>query len=94
MYSVTSEAGGLVNKISMFDKDMMLLVVFGLRGLKHEDEAQKALQCASQLKESLDDVNIINVSIAVTSGSLRLQHFSISILRILYNLPRVRDYFM
>ncbi|CAG9563860.1 unnamed protein product [Danaus chrysippus] len=66
--SVTSEAGGLVNKISMFDKDMMLLVVFGLRGLKHEDEAQKALQCASQLKESLDDVNIINVSIAVTSG--------------------------
>ncbi|OWR40760.1 RNA recognition motif protein [Danaus plexippus plexippus] len=68
VYSVTSEAGGLVNKISMFDKDMMLLVVFGLRGLKHEDEAQKALQCASQLKESLDDVNIINVSIAVTSG--------------------------
>ncbi|XP_037295199.1 adenylate cyclase type 10 isoform X2 [Manduca sexta] len=67
--SVTSESGGLVNKVSMFDKDMMFLVVFGLRGLKHEDEAQKALQCAFQLKENLNDRNITTVSIGVTSGT-------------------------
>lgn len=67
--SVTSESGGQVNKVSMFDKDMMFLVVFGLRGLKHEDEAQKALQCAYQLKTTLhNDINIITVSIGITSG--------------------------
>lgn len=57
-----------MNKVSMFDKDMMFLVVFGLRGLKHEDEAQNALLCAYQLKETLKDPNIISVSIGVTSG--------------------------
>ncbi|XP_053615027.1 adenylate cyclase type 10-like [Plodia interpunctella] len=69
--SLASEAGGLVNKVSMFDKDMMFLVVFGLRGLKHEQEAQKALLCAYQLKAKLDtaDSNIISVSIGVTSGT-------------------------
>ncbi|KOB67093.1 Uncharacterized protein OBRU01_20299 [Operophtera brumata] len=51
----------------MFDKDMMFLVVFGLRGLKHELEAQKALQCALQLKTSLHNDNIYRVSIGVTS---------------------------
>ncbi|KPJ03277.1 Adenylate cyclase type 10 [Papilio xuthus] len=66
---VTAEAGGLVNKVSMFDKDMMFLVVFGLRGLKHEDEARKALECALTLKENLKNSNIISVSIGVTSGS-------------------------
>ncbi|XP_073953572.1 adenylate cyclase type 10-like [Choristoneura fumiferana] len=67
--SVSSSSGGLVNKVSMFDKDMMFLVVFGLRGLKHEDEAQKALLCALTLKESLNDPNIISVSIGLTSGT-------------------------
>lgn len=66
--SISSQAGGLVNKVSMFDKDMIFLVVFGLRGLKHEEEAQKALLCAHCLKETLDDRNIISVSIGVTSG--------------------------
>ncbi|XP_045502162.1 adenylate cyclase type 10-like [Colias croceus] len=66
---VTAKTGGLVNKVSMFDKDMMFLMVFGLRGLKHEDEAQNALLCANKLKEHLNDVNITTVSIGVTSGS-------------------------
>ncbi|XP_047503543.1 adenylate cyclase type 10-like isoform X2 [Pieris napi] len=66
---VTSKTGGLVNKVSMFDKDMMFLMVFGLRGLKHEDEAQNALLCANKLKEHLNDVNITTVSVGVTSGS-------------------------
>ncbi|CAH4029144.1 unnamed protein product [Pieris brassicae] len=65
----TSKTGGLVNKVSMFDKDMMFLMVFGLRGLKHEDEAQNALLCANKLKEQLNDVNITTVSVGVTSGS-------------------------
>lgn len=54
----------------MFDKDMMFLMVFGLRGLKHEDEAQNALLCANQLKEHLNDVNFTTVSVGVTSGQI------------------------
>lgn len=69
---MSSSSGGLVNKVSMFDKDMMFLVVFGLRGLKHEDEAQKALLCALTLKESLNNPNIISVSIGITSGNLTI----------------------
>ncbi|XP_022816749.1 adenylate cyclase type 10-like [Spodoptera litura] len=67
--SLTSESGGLVNKVSMFDKDMMILIVFGLRGLSHEDEAQHALLCAYQIKNQIVDPNIINVSIGITSGT-------------------------
>uniref|UniRef100_A0A2A4J100 Guanylate cyclase domain-containing protein n=1 Tax=Heliothis virescens TaxID=7102 RepID=A0A2A4J100_HELVI len=66
---VTSELGGLVNKVSMFDKDMMVLIVFGLRGLSHEDEAQHALLCAHEIKEKMVDHKIITVSIGVTSGT-------------------------
>lgn len=68
--SVTSEADGLVNKVSMFDKDMMILIVFGLRGLSHEDEAQHALLCAFTLKDKIVDENISNVSIGITSGKI------------------------
>lgn len=68
VFSITSAAGGLVNKVSMFDKDMMFLVVFGLRGLKHQDETQKAIQCSLQLQKNLDEKNIKCVSIGVTSG--------------------------
>lgn len=67
---MTLEADGLVNKVSMFDKDMMILIVFGLRGLSHEDEAQHALLCAFMLKDRIVDENIISVSIGVTSGKL------------------------
>ncbi|XP_075981642.1 adenylate cyclase type 10-like [Anticarsia gemmatalis] len=67
--SVASESNGLVNKVSMFDKDMMFLVVFGLRGLKHENEAQNAVLCAFELLEKLNDENILSVSIGVTSGT-------------------------
>nr|XP_049701323.1 adenylate cyclase type 10 [Helicoverpa armigera] len=66
---VTSELGGLVNKVSMFDKDMMVLIVFGLRGLSHEDEAQHALLCAYEIKEKMVDEKIISTSIGVTSGT-------------------------
>ncbi|CAB3231781.1 unnamed protein product [Arctia plantaginis] len=66
--SVTSKADGYVNKVSMFDKDMMFLIVFGLRGLKHEMEAQNAILCAFELSENLVDENILSVSIGVTSG--------------------------
>ncbi|CAH0695976.1 unnamed protein product [Spodoptera exigua] len=67
--SLTSESGGLVNKVSMFDKDMMILIVFGLRGLSHEDEAQHALLCAHHIKDQIVDPNVLNVSIGVTSGT-------------------------
>ncbi|XP_026743294.1 adenylate cyclase type 10-like [Trichoplusia ni] len=66
---MTSKSGGLVNKVSMFDKDMMFLIVFGLRGLKHEDEAQHALLCAFELKENLANENIISISVGITSGT-------------------------
>ncbi|XP_061721074.1 uncharacterized protein LOC133527896 [Cydia pomonella] len=69
VYSTSSAAGGLLNKVSLFDKDLMFLLVFGLRGMSHGDEAQKSLLCAQALKERLIDPNIISVSIGISSGT-------------------------
>ncbi|CAG9833176.1 unnamed protein product [Diabrotica balteata] len=60
---------GCVNKISNFDKDLMLLVIFGLRGFKHELESQLALKCAIECHNkliTLDD--IMGVAAGVTTG--------------------------
>lgn len=62
---------GCVNKIILFDKDVMILVVFGLRGFKHESEAQAALKCAYSIKKSLAALDgVLEVSIGVTTGQV------------------------
>ncbi|KAL3270905.1 hypothetical protein HHI36_021414 [Cryptolaemus montrouzieri] len=60
---------GCVNKVSLFDKDIMFVVIFGLRGFKHDLECQYALKCASTTFEFLNSQKgIKTVSIAVTTG--------------------------
>ncbi|KAG7309278.1 hypothetical protein JYU34_005218 [Plutella xylostella] len=62
---------GCVNKIILFDKDVMILVVFGLRGFKHESEAQVAIKCAYSIKKSVSALDgVIEVSIGVTTGQV------------------------
>ncbi|KAL0275780.1 UNVERIFIED_CONTAM: hypothetical protein PYX00_003531 [Menopon gallinae] len=61
---------GSVNKVSLFDKDVMVLVIYGLRGFNHEGEVAVCLKCAYDIKEaccSLDGV--YSVSIGVTTGT-------------------------
>ena len=41
---IVSKMRGVVNKVSLFDKDCMILVLFGLRGIEHEVESQNALK--------------------------------------------------
>lgn len=74
-YQIISEivykSMGCVNKIILFDKDVMILVVFGLRGFKHESEAQAALKCAYSIKKSVSALNgVLEVSIGVTTGQV------------------------
>lgn len=58
-----------MNKVSLFDKDMMFLVVFGLRGLKHQLESRRSLRCAAELLETFQTwTDVLSVSIGVTSG--------------------------
>ncbi|XP_057665067.1 uncharacterized protein LOC130899276 [Diorhabda carinulata] len=60
---------GCVNKISNFDKDLMLLAIFGLRGFKHELESQLALKCAIECYNSLTSLpNVRGVAAGVTTG--------------------------
>lgn len=62
---------GCINKIILFDKDVMILVIFGLRGFKHESEAQAALKSAYGIKKSLSLLDgVIQVSVGVTSGQV------------------------
>ncbi|XP_033176159.1 adenylate cyclase type 10 [Bombus impatiens] len=60
---------GCVNKTSLFDKDLMFLCVFGLRGDKHELESQIGLRCASKLRSNLIAIeNVKSVTVGVTTG--------------------------
>jgi len=61
---------GVLNKVILFDKDMMFLIIFGLRGMQHENEAAIGLRCAHELLQTFKSWNdeIIKVSIGVTSG--------------------------
>ncbi|KAL7051201.1 hypothetical protein ACKWTF_004378 [Chironomus riparius] len=60
---------GVLNKILLFDKDMMFLIIFGLRGMQHENESAIGLKCAHELHQTFKTwEEIISVSIGVTSG--------------------------
>ncbi|KAK9310730.1 hypothetical protein QLX08_000044 [Tetragonisca angustula] len=66
---IVSGMRGCVNKTSLFDKDLMFLCVFGLRGDKHELESQVGLRCASKLRSKLTAIeNIKSVTVGVTTG--------------------------
>lgn len=61
---------GCVNKVSIFDKDLMFVVIFGLRGFKHELESQIGLRCAAECYRSISAIeNVKSTSIAVTTGT-------------------------
>lgn len=60
---------GCVNKTSFFDKDLMFLCIFGLRGDKHELESQIGLKCGFRLRIALKELtNITDVTVGVTTG--------------------------
>ncbi|KAG5306968.1 ADCYA cyclase, partial [Acromyrmex insinuator] len=66
---VVSEMHGCVNKTSLFDKDLIFLCIFGLRGEKHVLESQIGLRCASRVRQKLLAIkNVESVTIAVTTG--------------------------
>lgn len=60
---------GCVNKVSLFDKDLMLVIIFGLRGFKHELECQMALRCSYQVHDAIMKIpKVISASLGVTTG--------------------------
>lgn len=62
---------GCVNKVSLFDKDLMFVVIFGFRGFKHDLESQVGLRCATECYQSITKVkHVKSTSIAVTTGKL------------------------
>lgn len=71
-YSVVDEMQGCVNKVSLFDKDLMFVLLFGLRGYKSELESQIGLRCASECHQAISKLNHVeSTSVAVTTGILQ-----------------------
>lgn len=61
--------GGLVNKLSLFDKDLMIVIIFGLRGFIREFESQIALRAGAEIRHQISKLpNQKSVSVAVTTG--------------------------
>ncbi|XP_026826225.1 adenylate cyclase type 10-like [Ooceraea biroi] len=66
---IVGQMQGCVNKMSLFDKDLLFLCIFGLRGYKHELESQIGLRCATKVRQDLLAMkNIKSVTVAVTTG--------------------------
>lgn len=60
---------GLVNKMVMYDKDVMILAIFGMKGYKQKQETKRCLNCASKVRLALKDHHLIkDLSIGVTVG--------------------------
>ena len=56
-------------QVFSFDKGCTFIVIFGLPGQKHEDDAIRALKCAHSIYESLHAMQeISHESIGVTTG--------------------------
>lgn len=69
IFSVVDEMQGCVNKVSLFDKDLMFVVIFGLRGFKHELDSQIGLRCATECYAAINSIQgVKTISIAVTTG--------------------------
>ena len=61
--------GGVLTKTMAFDKGSSFLCVFGLPGVKHENESCHALECAQKLFNLLRKIESVKtVSIGVTTG--------------------------
>ena len=59
-----------MNKVSLFDKDLMFIVIFGLRGFKYELECQMALNCARECHNAISKLDgVLSTSIGVTTGN-------------------------
>lgn len=68
-FRIVSLMEGCVNKTSLFDKDLMFLCIFGLRGDKHYLESRRGLHCATKiLKELAKMSSTISATAAVTTG--------------------------
>lgn len=53
----------------LFDKDIMYLVTFGLRGSQHEAEISRSLRCAYNIRDQIKDKEFVkHISIGVTNG--------------------------
>ncbi|XP_046390815.1 adenylate cyclase type 10-like [Ischnura elegans] len=66
---VTRESLGCVNEVSLFDKDLMFLILFGLRGFMHDMEIKNALSCAANIQKSVVSLKGVElVSIGITTG--------------------------
>ncbi|KAF5300893.1 hypothetical protein FQR65_LT09056 [Abscondita terminalis] len=66
--TLADDMQGCVNKVSLFDKDIMFLLLFGLRGYKSELECQMGLRCASECFQIISSMNVLSTSVSVTTG--------------------------
>ncbi|EDS26628.1 conserved hypothetical protein [Culex quinquefasciatus] len=67
--SLVDRYEGTVNKVSLFDKDVMFLIIFGLRGNKHDLDCQLALRCAAEIRDQYrSNARVLSASIGVTTG--------------------------
>ncbi|MFM7200002.1 MAG: adenylate/guanylate cyclase domain-containing protein [Myxococcota bacterium] len=64
---MVSRLEGVVNKLSLDDKGVCLVAGFGLPPLAHEDDPVRAVRCALELRDALQQLQL-TTSIGLTTG--------------------------
>lgn len=71
VYRIVNNYNGSVNKINFFDKDLLILVIFGFRRFKLDSECAVALKCSTECQHALFQIpGVRKVSIGVTTGDI------------------------
>ncbi|RZF37956.1 hypothetical protein LSTR_LSTR005456 [Laodelphax striatellus] len=70
IWQIVYKEMGVVNKVCMFDKDVMFLVIFGLRGARHEYNAVRSLKCAHRIRSVISKLTgVLSISCGVSVGT-------------------------
>lgn len=72
------KAGGILDKVSLFDKDVMFVIIFGKNGYVNELRATASLFCGYDIREAcipLNGVNNVSVGIATGRNLLNCPYF-------------------
>lgn len=65
---------GSVSKVTLFDKDVVILIIFGLRGFNHEGKVAACLKCGYDIRQACCALDgIVSVSVGVTTGEFHCE---------------------
>ena len=69
LQAIVSRYGGFVRQLTMDDKGLVIIVIFGLPGMSHADDPERAVRTALDMHAAMGDAGVA-VTVGVTTGKV------------------------